>query len=234
LLCPHAPSSGTRHVVEPLLAGAHVVSVGGEPVAGLEEPWPGQAARVSSRGQQVAAGGIGLRNTLGAARRGVSLLGVAGLVGADSAEPAAALELSSDLGAFGLALEGTAEGERAAGVGSLRLGEVDGLNLSGHAEASTEGGAGAAQWLLPDNWQSPAPLLAEGGVSVGGGVAVPWTKSLRSELLGDYDVGAERLLAVRSTLGYWHPCGCISALAWAGQRVGRAGFDAWLGVDLLP
>jgi hypothetical protein len=71
-------------------------------------------------------------------------------------------------------------------------------------------------------------------VSLGAELAIPWASWLTSEFGGDYDATADELLAVSSSLSYRHPCGCLSAVAWAGHRVGRDGFDAWLGVHLLP
>jgi hypothetical protein len=225
---------GVRHLLEPIVNGAHVLSLGSERLPGFEDAWPGEEPRAAERGQEVWALGAGLKNGLGSSRRAVTLLAMAGLVGADELAPGVAAELASDLGYLGASLQASARDEQASGLGRLRFGALDGLRVVARGEASTEGGGGAAQWLLPDNWDSPAPVLGERGVSLGGELAIPWTSWLTSEFSGDYDPEAERLLAVSSSLGYRHTCGCVSATAWAGHRVGREGFDAWLGIDLLP
>ncbi len=59
-------------------------------------------------------------NTLGGREQAVSLLLTGGLVGGDEVEPAAAMEVRSDLGKLGLSLQGTLEEDAATGVGRAR------------------------------------------------------------------------------------------------------------------
>ena len=222
------------HVIEPEISAAQIVSVtSGAPSLAASPELPGASMR-GDDGSSLWVARAGIENTLGSTQRAVSLLLAGGLVGGDEVEPAAAMELRSDLGPFGVSVQGTLEEDAATGVGRARVGEREGLHLGAHAEARTESSSAPSQWLLPDAWDSPAPLLDRDGVSAGGELAVPVGDAWEGQVGGDFDVTTSDLLAVYGQLAFHHPCGCLGATAWAGHRRGREGFDAWLGVDLLP
>ncbi len=222
------------HYVEPVLSGGHLLAERSAPSLPGSERWPGQSSLLGGRGQQLWVAGAGLGNAFGSARRSLSLFVGGGFVGSDELKPGVGAELSSDFDWLGLSVRGATYDDRAMSVARARLGRSDGLHLGARADASTAGGSAEAQWLLPDAWESSSAWLLERGLSVGGDAGVPWTSWLSSQVGADYDATSARLLGVDSSLAYSHPCGCLSATAWAGHRLGRGGFDAWLSVDLLP
>jgi hypothetical protein len=222
------------HVIEPEIAAAQIVSVtSGAPSLAASPELPGASTR-GDDGLSLWVARAGVENTLGGLDNAVSLLLTGGLVGGDDAEPAGAMQLRSDLGPLGLSLQGTVEEDGATGIGRARVGKREGLHVGAHGEARTESSSAAAQWLLPDAWDSPAPFLARSGVSAGGDLAVPVGEAWEGQVGGDFDVSTSDLLAVYGSIAFHHPCGCLGATAWAGHRRGRDGFDAWLSVDLLP
>ncbi len=222
------------HYVEPVVSGAHVLAERSALRLPPSESLAGESALVTGRGRELWVIGAGLDNALGTAKRSLGLFVAGGMVGGDELRPGAAAELSSDFDWLALSVRGSTYDDRAASVGRARIGATDGLSLAARVAAATAGGSAEAQWLLPDAWESSTGWLLARGVSTGGNVGLPWTSWLKSEVGADYDATAERLLAVESSLGYRHPCGCLSATAWAGHRLGRGGFDAWLSLDLLP
>jgi hypothetical protein len=222
------------HVIEPEIAAAQVVSVtSGAPPLAVTPDLPGATAR-GEDGLALWAARVSVENTLGSRERAVSLFLAGGLVGGDDAEPAAALELRSDLGPLGASVEGTLSGDAATGVGRARVGERDGLRLGAHAEARTEASSAPAQWLLPDAWDMTAPFLSRRGVSAGGEIGVPIGEAWEGQVGCEFDVTTSDLLAVYGTVDFHHPCGCLGATAWAGHRRGREGFDAWVSLNLVP
>ncbi len=120
-------------------------------------------------------------------------------------------------------------------ISRVRLGRADGLHLAAHAEGSLGGEPLLSRFVDSDRWD--APLLGwfdRPGWSGGGGVVVPWTEWLASTAATEWDLSAGRWLSIRGGTGYRHPCGCLGVVAWAGQRLGRDGVDAWVSLNLLP
>jgi hypothetical protein len=117
----------------------------------------------------------------------------------------------------------------------LRLGATDGLHLLLHADGSSHGSPGQARALFDESWFDPArPFLDRDGWSGGSELSVPWTRALSTSGALDYDLTSQALLAAWGGLGYRHPCGCLAVSTFMGHRVGRGGFDAWVGFDLAP
>ncbi|MEP7049983.1 MAG: hypothetical protein ABJB12_06505 [Pseudomonadota bacterium] len=117
----------------------------------------------------------------------------------------------------------------------LRLGATDGLHLLLHADGSSHGSPAQARALFDEAWLDPArPFLDRNGWSGGSELSVPWTRSLSTSGAFDYDLTGRALLAAWGGLGYHHPCGCLAVATFVGHRVGRGGFDAWVGFDLAP
>jgi hypothetical protein len=116
-----------------------------------------------------------------------------------------------------------------------RSGREDGVNLSGYVEGRLGVAPTLARWLESDSIDATSVgWFDREGWTVGSALGMPWTSLLASTVGADYDATARRLLGVRGTLGYRHPCGCLAAEAWAGHRFGRRGVDAGLTVDLVP
>jgi hypothetical protein len=117
----------------------------------------------------------------------------------------------------------------------LRLGATDGLHLLVHADGSSRGSPAQAHVLFDEAWLDPArPFLDRNGWSGGSELSVPWSRSLSTSGALDYDLTSHALLAAWGGLGYRHPCGCLALASFIGHRVGRGGFDAWVGFDLAP
>ena len=117
----------------------------------------------------------------------------------------------------------------------LRLGNSDGLHLLLHADGASHGSPADARALFDETWFEPArPFLDRDGWSAGSELSVPWTRAFSSTGVLDYDLTDRSLLAAWGGIGYRHPCGCLALSSFLGHRVGRAGFDAWVGFDLAP
>ncbi len=156
----------------------------------------------------------------------------------DALRPLLAGKLLADTHAFAISTVATWDAERRqepTTLARLRLGSIDSLHLSTHAEGRGAVEPVLARWLSQDELSAP-PLgwLDTSGWSGGGELGVPWTRALATTVGSEHDLRSGRLLAVRGSIGYRHPCGCLAAVAWAGKRVGRGGADAWLSVDLMP
>jgi len=116
-----------------------------------------------------------------------------------------------------------------------RLGKRDGLHLLLRADGASNGTPGRARVLFDESWFDPArPFLDRDGWNAGSELSVPWTRAFSTTASLDYDLTSRELLATWGGFGYRHPCGCLAVAGFVGHRVGREGFDAWLGFDLAP
>jgi hypothetical protein len=208
---------------------------------------PGITARVERRywdgvGDNLLVATGGVDTSLGGGPRAGALsarLG-AGLAGEPEAlEPVSEALLGGDTRLFGLRLAALAEPRvRAAeATARVRLGARGGTALTAFAEARTE----AVPATAPA--QTGGDVLPRfhdlggydrSGLTTGGELALKLWSVL---LLGggaDIDGLEQELLGVRGFARYRHSCGCFAIAAFATSRVGRAGFDAGLGVDLMP
>jgi hypothetical protein len=145
------------------------------------------------------------------------------------------------LGPATFALDAPRDGARPDGfaVRSLaRLGDAAGLTLL--VDGILQTGAGAAQarsLALGDAASLPTdrtPMLRGPAATGGAELAIPWPHHLRTTLRGDADLGALALLALRATLGYEDPCGCLALALTGAHRAGRGGVDVWANVELAP
>jgi hypothetical protein len=117
----------------------------------------------------------------------------------------------------------------------LRLGGTDGLHLLLRADGASNGSPARARALFDQTWFDPArPFLDRNGWSAGSELAVPWSRAFSTTASVDYDLTSRELLATWGGVGYRHACGCLAVAGFVGHRVGRGGFDAWLGFDLAP
>ncbi|MBI5533248.1 MAG: hypothetical protein HY898_11055 [Deltaproteobacteria bacterium] len=76
--------------------------------------------------------------------------------------------------------------------------------------------------------------LDRAGTSVGADAVVPVGRGYRLFGGADADATDRTWLGSRGGVMYEHPCGCLAATAWVGQRLGREGVDGWLALDLAP
>ena len=103
------------------------------------------------------------------------------------------------------------------------------------ADGASNGSPARARVLFDESWFDPArPFLDRNGWSAGSELSVPWSRAFSTSASVDYDLTSRELLAAWGGLGYRHPCGCLAVASFVGHRVGRGGFDAWLGFDLAP
>ncbi|MFT3768336.1 MAG: hypothetical protein QM820_23040 [Minicystis sp.] len=119
-----------------------------------------------------------------------------------------------------------------------RLGDESGPTLRVDAAAQGGAGAGQARAIAAGAWAAlpgdALAYLASSGVTFGGEIGVPWTKSFRTSARGDVDLASGTLLAVRGLAEYRHPCGCLGLGVIAGHRLGREGADVAVTVDVVP
>jgi hypothetical protein len=208
---------------------------------------PGITARVerlywdgNAENSLVASGG--LDTSLGGGRRAgaASARLAAGVAGDPEApEPVSEALLGSDARLFGLRLSALAEPRlRAAeATARVRLGARGGTTLTGFAEARTDAvpalaPAQAGGDMLPRYHELGA--YDRSGLTTGGELTLkPWPVLL---LGGGADIDAveQELLGVHGFARYRHACGCIAIAGFAASRMGRAGFDAGLSLDLMP
>ena len=214
------------HFIEPLLVAR-----------GLIEAAP-RGSQPNEQRTLLAAGGfdtsLGQRST----RQALAVALRAGALDDDSSTRGVALgRASADARAIGLAQSFAVLGSRPAMVSlsRLRLGSTDGLHLLLRADGASDGSPARARVLLDEGWFDPArPFLDRNGWSAGSELSVPWTRAFNTTASIDYDLSGRELLATWGGFGYRHPCGCLALAGFVGHRVGRGGFDAWLGFDLAP
>jgi hypothetical protein len=224
---PLARSFGSvRHFVEPVFLAR-----------GLVDASP-RGSQFNGTGTLLGAGGIdsslGQRST-----RQAASITLRGGVLERSNEPmfVAMSRITADARALGIAQSFAAlgQGSSVLSLTRLRLGPADHLHLSLHADGSSHGSPAQARVLFDESWFDPAlPFLDRDGWSGGSELSVPWSRSLATSAAGDYDFTNRALLAAWGGVGYHHPCGCLAVAGFVGHRVGRGGFDAWLGFDLAP
>ena len=214
------------HFVEPVLV-----------VRGLVEAAQ-QSAPIHSEGSALAA--VGFDTSLGerSTRQALRLSARAGALDhAGTSEFVAMTRTGADARVLGVAqsLAVLSQSSSVISLSRVRLGPADGLHLQLRADGASHGSPARARWLFDESWFDPArPILDRDGWSGGSELSVPWTRALTSSASADYDFANRELLAVWGGLGYRHPCGCLAVASFVGHRVGRGGFDAWLGFDLAP
>jgi len=159
------------------------------------------------------------------------------LARASDAQPVGLARVGADARWLGMAQSLVAIGQPSAMVSlsRLRLGRADGLHLLLRADGATSGSPARARVLFDETWFDAArPFLDRAGWSGGSEISIPWTRSFSTTGSVDYDLTNSELLAAWGGFGYRHPCGCLAVASFMGHRVGRGGFDAWLGFDLAP
>lgn len=227
----------THWIVPTIAVRGAVADVRGElfaPIGGAPPP----AAWMTSAGISTALGryagpSIRLDARAGAAGDAVTL--ARGLFharfGVDARLAAAALEAA----AVGDGV-GRAASDRAwALLARSRLGAEDGPFV--RVDAAAQGsrapfGAGAARAVAAGAWAwlpgDPLAYFADGGITAGAELSVPWAAVARASARADVDLATGTLLAVRGAAEVRHPCGCLSVGLAGAHRLGREGVDVSL------
>ncbi|HEY3256321.1 MAG TPA: hypothetical protein VGJ91_20320 [Polyangiaceae bacterium] len=224
----------------PLLRNFGTVTHFMEPVIvarGLVDAAP-RGAQLNEQRTLLAAGGfdssLGQRSTRQALALG---LRAGALAYAGSSQATFAGRASADARWLGIAQSFAVLGQSPAMVSlsRVRLGSTDGLHLLFRADGASNGSPARARVLFDESWFDPArPYLDRNGWSAGSELTVPWSRAFNTTASLDYDLTSRELLGTWGGFGYRHPCGCLAVASFVGHRVGRGGFDAWLGFDLAP
>ena len=194
---------------------------------------------------QMATASAGLRTALGRllGHAGGSLEADVGGVGTiDEAGPSQATPIARGRAAWssrfiGLGGEGAARLDGDDGhvlVGKARLGEKDGWHLSIKGAGRRGFNPLAARALAGTAEEPSGGWLAAEGWSGGAEIAARLARSVGARISAEEDFTARTLLQVRGSLGYAHPCRCISIDGFVGKRLGREGVDVWVSIDLAP
>jgi hypothetical protein len=120
-------------------------------------------------------------------------------------------------------------------IGRARLGEQDGW----HVALKTAGRVGVEPIIArslgsPSAEEPSGGWLAAEGWSGGAEIAAKFTRSVGATLSAQEDLTTRTLLEMHGSIGYAHPCRCISIDGFAGKRLGREGIDVWVSIDLAP
>jgi len=119
-------------------------------------------------------------------------------------------------------------------IGRARLGKAQGAHVAVRgAHRDAVDAVTARALVVTDPFALGSSWLDASGTSVGADAVVPLFRGYRAQAGGDADAQSSRVLAWRVGLLYAHPCGCLAATSWVSHRIGRAGVDAWLSLDLI-
>ena len=120
-------------------------------------------------------------------------------------------------------------------VGKVRFGEQDGWHLTVKGAGRRGWNPLAARALAGSTAEEPSGgWLAAEGWSGGAEIAARLARSVGARISAEEDFTSRTLLQVRGSLGYAHPCRCISIDGFVGKRLGREGIDVWVSIDLAP
>jgi hypothetical protein len=120
-------------------------------------------------------------------------------------------------------------------IGKARIGEQDGWHVTAKAAGRVGVEPIVARALGSPSAEEPSGgWLAAEGWSAGAEIAAKFTRSVGATLSAQEDITTRTLLETHGSIGYAHPCRCISIDAFAGKRLGRDGIDVWVSIDLAP
>lgn len=115
-----------------------------------------------------------------------------------------------------------------------RLGARDRVSLRTRLFAETGLSPVAARLLVDPLREAPTAYVGREGVTGGAALRVPFTPWLAADGGADMDLSEHRLLGARAGIELRDRCGCFVVRLAGSQRLGRAGTDVWLSVDLMP
>jgi hypothetical protein len=120
-------------------------------------------------------------------------------------------------------------------IGKARLGEEDAWHVTMKAAARAGLEPLIARTLASPSAREPSGgWLAAEGWSGGAEIGARLTRSIGATLSAQEDFTNRTLLEAHGSIGYAHPCRCISVDGFAGKRLGREGIDVWVSIDLAP
>jgi hypothetical protein len=228
------------HVIEPRLRGALVSAR----TSGAY--WSSTGRPVPLITGEIATASAGLRTAWGRllGHSGASVEADAGAVGLvesgkiSEAVPVGRYRAAWSSRYFGVGAEGGARLRGALGqvvVGRTRLGEQDGW----HVQVKAAGREGVeplfARVLAAPSAEEPSGgWLSDEGWSGAAEIAGRLTRSVSARVSADEDLTSRTMLQVRGSIGYAHPCRCVSVDGFASKRLGREGVDVWISIDLAP
>jgi hypothetical protein len=120
-------------------------------------------------------------------------------------------------------------------IGKVRLGDPSDLHLGVRVAGRTGVEPVLARALGTPGAREPSGgWLATEGWSAGAEIGARAWRSVTATMGIDEDVSDRTLLAVRGSVGYEHPCRCLSVGSFFSRRLGREGVDFWVSIDLAP
>jgi len=185
-------------------------------------------------------GDLGWSNTLGrwGSRAAADVDFAAGAVGHDG-QATAAVRARATIGGPWFAFRADAGQAFApsAGVGTavvagMRIGAGSGMHLAMNV-AGREGLDPLVARALADPTIEPSSgFLASPGWTGGARASVPIAAPITARAGADVKLDRGELVAAVAALEFHDPCNCVILRATGAHRVGRAGVDAWISVDL--
>jgi len=228
------------HVIEPRLrASVMAARTSGAYFAQTGRPIALGSGRMAtaSAGLRTAWGRL-LGHSGGSLEADVGGIGAVGAEGLSQTTPVVRGRAAWSSRFVGIGSEGAAVLDGEAGqvvIGKIRVGEQDGWHLvvksagrrglqplAARALAGTTAEEPSGGWLAAEGWS--------GGVEIAARLA----RSVGARISAEEDFTSRTLLQVRGSLGYAHPCRCISIDGFVGKRLGRDGIDVWVSIDLAP
>jgi hypothetical protein len=228
------------HVIEPRLRGALVTAR----TSGAY--WSNTGRPIPLITGDVATASGGLRTAWGRllGHAGASIEADAGAVGLvqsgkiASAEPVGRYRAAWTSRYLGVGAEGGALLRGTRGqvvVAKTRVGEQDGW----HVQVKAAGREGVeplfARVLAAPSAEEPSGgWLSNEGWTGAAEIAGRLTSSVSARVSAEEDLTTRTMLQVRGTIGYAHPCRCVSVDGFTSKRLGREGVDVWISIDLAP
>jgi hypothetical protein len=144
------------------------------------------------------------------------------------------LGLRADFARVLLGPSGVAGGADTGGavVARARIGPERGLNLAAHVAGRDRVDPVVARALVDAPLEPASGFLAAPGWTGGARLALPLGSHVTTRAGADVDVDARELVAWLGAIELHDPCSCVILRASAAHRVGRAGVDAWVTVDV--
>jgi hypothetical protein len=119
-------------------------------------------------------------------------------------------------------------------VARARVGQVDGLRFGATIAERTGIDPVLARLLTDAPLEPSGGFLATDGWTGGAHLSVPWSAYVLTRAGADADLSARLLTAARASIEVRDRCECLAIRASGAHRLGRAGTDVWVTIDLAP
>jgi hypothetical protein len=223
------------HRLEPRLEAAAMTTHG-----------DGVLAAVAGRGMTTPSGEAwlvsgGLYNSVGRwGSHGSAEIDASGGLVVEESRALPVLRARAALGGHWLGLDGEfartfgsrSEGRGGVLVARARVGPPSGLHGLLHAAERDGVDPIVARFLVDAPLEPASGYLVRAGTTGGARISIPLGARLTTRAGADVDVDARELVAALGALDLHDPCNCVVVRASAAHRIGRAGVDVWLSVDL--